>query len=246
MRLILIRHGEPDYVKDCLTEVGKRQAANTAIRLKRENIKKIYASPMGRAVETASYTAEALGLPIEKLDFMHEIGWGSPEDMTIEDEAMRATIKEGHPWTISDLLYSQPNLEENLINWRQHPYFKNNECIKYYDMISEKLDEFLAEQGFERQDNVQNSLYNGQYICTRKNSDTIALFYHGGSGACALSHMLNLSFPYVLSMMPYGLCSVTTIEFPDNVGQVSINRIELFNDMLHVYEGESQKLYFEK
>ena len=26
MRLIIIRHGDPDYEKNCLTELGKKQA----------------------------------------------------------------------------------------------------------------------------------------------------------------------------------------------------------------------------
>ena len=26
MRIIFVRHGEPDYVNDCLTETGKKQA----------------------------------------------------------------------------------------------------------------------------------------------------------------------------------------------------------------------------
>lgn len=33
MRLILIRHGDPNYEKDCLTEKGKREAALLAERI---------------------------------------------------------------------------------------------------------------------------------------------------------------------------------------------------------------------
>ena len=76
MRLILIRHGEPDYEKDCLTEKGMEQAEGTARRLSGEGISAIYSSPMGRARDTASYTAQRLGLKVNTLDFMHEIDWG--------------------------------------------------------------------------------------------------------------------------------------------------------------------------
>ena len=67
MRLIFVRHGEPDYEKDCLTENGIKQAKSTAERLRGEDIRAIYASPMGRAIQTASFTAEMHGVEIQSL-----------------------------------------------------------------------------------------------------------------------------------------------------------------------------------
>lgn len=61
MRIIFVRHGHPNYVKDCLTDLGHKQAAAAAKRLKEESIQKIYASSCGRAVETAEYTARGPG-----------------------------------------------------------------------------------------------------------------------------------------------------------------------------------------
>jgi probable phosphoglycerate mutase len=78
MRIIFVRHGEPDYEHDCLTKTGSHQAAAVAERLSEEGITAIYSSPNGRARETAEYTARRLGLPITLLDFMHEISWGGP------------------------------------------------------------------------------------------------------------------------------------------------------------------------
>ena len=68
MRIIFVRHGEPDYARDCLTDEGRRQAAAAAERLAGEGISEIYASPCGRAMETARYTARRLGLPVVTLD----------------------------------------------------------------------------------------------------------------------------------------------------------------------------------
>ena len=76
MRIIFVRHGEPDYANDCLTETGKKQAEAAAKRLVREGISEIYSSPMGRAYQTAECTAKLLNLPITVLDYMHEISWG--------------------------------------------------------------------------------------------------------------------------------------------------------------------------
>jgi probable phosphoglycerate mutase len=52
MRIILIRHGDPNYEKDCLTELGHKQAAAAAQRLLKEGIDEIYSSPQGRAMQT--------------------------------------------------------------------------------------------------------------------------------------------------------------------------------------------------
>ena len=59
MRLILIRHGDPDYSIDSLTDQGKKEAAALVPRLLREDVKAFYLSPLGRAQATASYTLKA-------------------------------------------------------------------------------------------------------------------------------------------------------------------------------------------
>ena len=46
MRLLIIRHGDPDYAKDSLTEKGKLQAQALAKRLAVHGLDRIYASPI--------------------------------------------------------------------------------------------------------------------------------------------------------------------------------------------------------
>ena len=68
MRIIFIRHGEPDYKNDCLTEIGRKQADLAAERLQDEGIEEIWSSPLGRAYETAEAASKLLGLPIRTLE----------------------------------------------------------------------------------------------------------------------------------------------------------------------------------
>ena len=68
MRIIFVRHGHPDYTKDCLTELGHKQAEAVAERLKDEKIDKFFSSSCGRAYETALHIAEGRGMEVEKLD----------------------------------------------------------------------------------------------------------------------------------------------------------------------------------
>ena len=86
----------------------------------------------------------------------------------------------------------------------------------------------------------------GLYKCEKPCDDTIALFAHGGSGAVVISHVLNLPFPFVLTSLPYGVCSVSIIDFSAQNGDMVIPRLELFNDMGHIDNLKTEKLVFEK
>ena len=57
MRIIFVRHGHPDYKKDCLTALGHLHAQAAAQRLEGEKIAKIFSSSCGRAYETAEHIA---------------------------------------------------------------------------------------------------------------------------------------------------------------------------------------------
>lgn len=230
MRIVFVRHGEPDYAHDCLTENGVEQAKCTAERLMRENISVIYASPMGRARETASFTAGKLNLEVNVLDFMHEIDWGSQRG----DER----IKRGNPWEMATLYKCELKKPEDELKWRKSPYFKDNLCLEYYDMISRETDEFLKTLGYERDEVGYREL--------ERSDKTVALFAHGGSGACFLSHVLNIPFPTMLSALPYGVCSVSVIELYPVMENYCTPRIESFGDMNHILEAKSERIFFEK
>ena len=121
MRIVFVRHGEPDYARDCLTELGRIQAKKAAQRLLGEGIGEIYASPLGRARETAQAAAEVLGLPVKTLDFMEEVRWGSADG-----EELYAG---GHPWAIADEMARQ-GMELNRPDWRDAPWFRTNRVVE--------------------------------------------------------------------------------------------------------------------
>ena len=61
MRLLFIRHGDPDYLLDGLTAVGRREAELLAERIAPMEIAEYYVSPLGRAKATAAPTLEKAG-----------------------------------------------------------------------------------------------------------------------------------------------------------------------------------------
>lgn len=224
MRLIFVRHGEPNYENDCLTDLGRKQAAAAAERLMHENISAIFASPMGRARETASFTADRLGLPVQVLDFMHEISWGGDD-----------IPENGHPWTLSDRMIAEEGFDFYANDWRQHPYFKDNLATACYDAVTSHFDTFLATLGYQHEGH--------RFLCTTGNDRTYAIFSHGGSGACVLSHLLGLPFPYMATVMPYDFTSIITLTFPDCKGAYVYPRLALFNDIAHMQTGLSSPIF---
>lgn len=68
MRILIVRHGDPDYEKDSLTPKGFREAELLAERLCKLDVKAFYCSPLGRAQDTARPTLQRLGRSAETLD----------------------------------------------------------------------------------------------------------------------------------------------------------------------------------
>ena len=72
MRILFIRHGDPDYVNDTLTEKGHREAALLAERAESLEMGDCFVSPLGRARHTADYSLEKIGREAQILDWLEE------------------------------------------------------------------------------------------------------------------------------------------------------------------------------
>lgn len=131
MRIIFVRHGHPNYEKDCLTELGHLQAAAVAQRLKSERILKIFSSTRNRAYETAKHIAAPLGMEVETCDFMREIKWGSVNGEPI--------FQNGHPWfTADDMVAQGLNVMDR--DWAEKEPFCNNKVVAHVQNVREHFD----------------------------------------------------------------------------------------------------------
>lgn len=220
MRIIFVRHGQPDYALNCLTEIGRLQAAAAAERLQEEGIEAIYSSPYGRAMETAQYTADRLGIsPIHVLDFMHEITWGSKEKKPLPEN--------GHPWRCAAELVRR-GFDVSRPDWAQHPVYRGNAVTEEPERVARALDAWLATLGYQRE-----GLY---YRCTHENAAPriIALFSHGGSSTCALAHLMNQTFPYACLMTRTQFTGITVVRFSDLPQSLTMPRLDLVSDARHL------------
>lgn len=72
MKLMFVRHAEPDYKHDSLTLKGHREAQLLSLRLAKLDVRDFYVSPLGRAQETARYTLERTHRTAETLPWLAE------------------------------------------------------------------------------------------------------------------------------------------------------------------------------
>ncbi|MBQ9196045.1 MAG: histidine phosphatase family protein [Clostridia bacterium] len=223
MRLILARHGQPDYERDCLTETGRRQARDAALRLADEGIESVYTSPFGRALETAWYTADALGLRPVVLPWMRELYWGSVDG--------RELPYGGHPWNTADALIAQ-GVDLADPAWNKHPVWTGNRVLSEIGRVAAEADRWLAGFGYLRQGLYYR--FDGRPDCPR----AVALFAHGGSGVAALCHMLNLPFPYLCATLHMPLTGLNILRFSDVPGEVFLPKFDLMNDGRHAPYGQ--------
>jgi broad specificity phosphatase PhoE len=105
-RIFLIRHGATILTAEDrfagatdveLSDDGREQAGRLAIRLSQERISAIYASPMGRTMETASILAQPHQLEVQSRDGLREISHGRWEQMT-RREVEEAFPEEAAAW----------------------------------------------------------------------------------------------------------------------------------------------------
>jgi alpha-ribazole phosphatase/probable phosphoglycerate mutase len=93
-RVFLIRHGETVWNAEMkfqghqdvpLSDKGLKQARSLAGRLREQEIAAVYASDLGRAVQTASELAVPRGLEINTVPALREINFGAWEGLTFKE-----------------------------------------------------------------------------------------------------------------------------------------------------------------
>ena len=221
MRILIIRHGDPDYEHDSLTEKGWREAALLADKLEKETLTKLYVSPLGRAKATASLTLERKQMEAEEQDWLQ----GFDARIIRPDSPDRTHIAWDwlpEDWTAIPEFYDSDR-------WTEPTVMQNAKVREEYQRVTAGLDTLLARHGYVRDGNL--------YLVEQRNRDTIALFCHFGVECVLLSHLMNVS-PMILW---HHLCaapsSVTTIYSEERREGKASFRVSSFGDQSHLYAG---------
>ena len=230
MYLFYIRHGEPIYDPDSLTETGKKQAEALKERFSKYGLDKIYASSSERAIQTAKPTADALKLGIEILDWAHEkyageeFGALHKQQWCFADEETTAIFK-------SKEIISLGN------KWVDSEYFRNTGMRKGYYRVKNETIKFIESLGYKY--NSENETF----IAEKPKYERVALFAHGGFGYIFLSCLLNIPYPmFCTRFYTVGLSQVCVIEITDEGKGITPILLQYSNDS-HLYKYDLPREY---
>ncbi len=219
MKLIIVRHADPDYVHDSLTEKGFREAEILKSRMAKLDVKEFYCSPLGRAVRTSEPTLKLMGRTAETLDWLQEF----PGYVIHPD-----TGKQKIPW---DFLPEYWTKNEDLYDrnkWIDTDVMKTGNTPSVYNSVISKFDKFLSDHGYRRDGDI--------YKVTKPNKDTIVFFCHFGIECVLLSRLLGVS-PIVLWQgflsLPTG---VTVVQTEERIDGTAYFRCRTFGDVSHLCE----------
>lgn len=217
MKILIIRHGDPDYENDSLTEKGFREAELLKERLKKLDITAFYCSPLGRACATAKPTLEAYGKNAEICDWLREFN-----GYVLEDDGKNTGAWDRLPSS----LYGKEECYDKSRWLDVFPYNSGTVKEKYINVCN-GLDEILKRHGYVHDKNV--------YRVERENTDTIAFFCHYGVECVLLSHLLHTS-PVIFWQGFVALTSsVTTLNTEEREQGIASLRLSGFGDISHLY-----------
>ena len=220
MLLYIIRHGEPDYKTDTLTDKGWLQAEAVGRRMNRLKIDKVFSSPLGRAKQTADPTCRMLGLNKNIEDWAHEIG----------DERL-TPFPDGKMKSISLLqnTYFRQNSNIDL------PFEKAYECdgIKQSDM--KNAVEYIEKNGKDFLERLGYKEENGVYRILKENNEKVALFCHAAFARAWISVLLHIPLHIMWSSFDYEFTGVTVLEFKNNKNGITAPTCLSYSDISHLY-----------
>ena len=218
MKLIIIRHGDPDYENDTLTVKGVREAKLLSERISKLDVKAFYCSPLGRAQDTASYTLVKMNRTAETLPWLCEF-----EGKIIDgDKLVQCWDRLPSSWTKYPEHYDYNT-------WYNSKIMKNSNVEEKYKEVCSGIDELLKKHGYEHNGNVYN--------VKDSNHDTVVLFCHFGVESVILSHIMSCSpmiFWHNFVALP---TSVTTLITEEREQGIATFRCQQFGDVSHLYAG---------
>jgi probable phosphoglycerate mutase len=223
MEIIIIRHAEPNYEIDSLTEKGVKEAELLSKKMEKIDVAAFYCSPLGRAVATAKPTLEKMRREAEVLEWLREfegrVDFGNNEKLPRCWDLMPSY------WTNVDTYYSKDN-------WLQDKVMQSVNVEQEYQWVTSELDALLAKHGYVHEGN--------HFRVEKGNHDRIVFFCHYGVSCVMLAHILGISpvmFWQSFVMQPSSVTSLITEEREEGF---AVFRMRTYGDVSHLYAGDEE------
>ena len=194
MKILLVRHAEPDYAIDSLTPKGRIEAELLSLRLsKLTDVEGVYCSPLGRAQDTARYTLEKTGWTCETLPWLREF-YGKAFDAE-KGQPCKTWDYAPRMWQSHPLFFTR--------DWMKDPLYALGTVGQVWEETCQGLDAMLARHGFFREGPI--------YRCENNRQRTLILFCHFGIAMAMMAHLTEIPLPLLWQGMLMPPSSVTTL-----------------------------------
>ncbi|OAB40134.1 histidine phosphatase family protein [Paenibacillus glacialis] len=217
MQIFLIRHADPDYAIDDLTEFGHQEAEALGKRMASIGLDELYASPLGRAQTTASYIAKETGLGIQTEAWTRELDWSE-----IMSEGTLRAIWDYPGEHILELSSGKRQWGDETDHW-----LMQDEYRKRFSELQAASDEFMLRHHYRRE--------NGLYRMVQPSTKKIGLVCHGGFGLAWLAHLLQIPLSLAWSVFWLAPSSVTTVLLEERSKEFAVPRCIGMGDVSHLY-----------
>ena len=219
MKILFIRHAEPDYEKDSLTEKGFREAGLLAGRLSKLKPEAVYCSPLGRARDTAGPSLERWGMEAQTCEWLQEF-----PGYVVNPYTGKPMI----PWDLMPNFWTREPLHYDRKHWLDAPLMQTGNVKEKWDEACEGLDDILRRHGYRRE--------HDWYAADEASDRTLVFFCHLGISCALISHLIGVS-PLILwhgVFMPPSCVNILQTEEREK-GKAYF-RIRALSDTAHLHE----------
>ncbi len=223
MRLVFVRHCEPNYEIDSLTKRGWEEAKLLSERVRDWNVDAFYVSPLGRAKDTAKVCLDLraeLGKnhEVTELPWLKEFYYQLKEPDTKEDLMC---------WDLMPTYYNGNKELHDKDSWCDVPLMKSGDIRSEYENVTRQFDYLLNEYGYERQEN-------GTYKVTSHNDKTIVMFCHFGITSLLTGYLTGIAPTCLWQGFFMAPSAVTIIGSEEREKGIASFRVQTFGDTMHL------------
>lgn len=219
MRILFIRHAEPDYSTDSLTEKGLREAQLLVPRMEKEHFDVCYCSSMGRARQTAQPFLTKLNRTAVYCDWLREF----EHPVTLPD----GTVKH-IPWDLAPAVWSAESEHFDKDVWYLSRIARSGHLEEFQKQVIDGFDAILAEHGYVYRDGVI-------FDAVKPNHDTLLFVCHFGVMSVILGHLLGMSPMQLWHTTGAPCASLTQVYTEQILGNDASFRVHFYGDISHLY-----------
>ena len=253
MRLIFVRHGDPDYEKDNLTEKGKREVELLTKRIcSWKNITAFYQSPLGRAVATGAPALKELGRTATTFPWLKEFNHLSkyPEDFS--DKTLAG--KDTNIWDLYPEFFTSNQDFFNKDKWINTDFMKAGTIRDDFNAVCKGIDELLESYGYRRNEkgfydvinpkvnpnwNPENPTPKYNLVSEKDENEetTLVFFCHLGIMFVIIAYLIGISPMQLWQGFFVAPTSITVLNTEERKKGQAVFRVERLGDTNHLTNG---------